>query len=431
MTAGETRLLMSGVGRAGQEPWPHGPVGRARDLVRRGELDAAGALLTDVLAGESAAGDFAALFQSLRQLCVACAGHRRRADELETEARRHRALEDQIRRAIDGLVAGWAEDVPAAGGDAPATGPEAGAGWLRLMAGRSRGPSRGPPSIGDASPPGAAHEPSARAPAAVEPDVVAPPPQVLPPDAIRVRVLGPLDVVLGDLAVERWHSLKARAVFQYLVMGADRPVRRELLMETFWPGHSRESARNNLNVALHNLRRTLQDHGGGHHVLYADGRYCLNPELSWRIDRDEFLRGLEEAHALRDAGRREEGIDAYRRATEIYGGPLFEDDTLSEWHLAEQRHLEELYLCALEDLGELHLERNDPSRAAQAGEQALTSDPCRESAHRLLMRCYAEQHQQQLVSRQLQMCVNTLRRRLGVAPADETLRLFKELTAGG
>jgi DNA-binding SARP family transcriptional activator len=163
-------------------------------------------------------------------------------------------------------------------------------------------------------------------------------------------------------------------------------------------------------------------------VVYGDGRYVLNPELSWWVDLDEFLGWLKEADAHRAAGRRRDAVDAYSSATELYRGPLFEDDTLSEWHLAEQRHLEDRHFRALEELGELHLELEDPTVAVEAGQRVLAGDPCRESAHRLLMRCYAAQYQQHLVSRQLQMCVTALRRRFGVSPTAETFRLYRELT---
>jgi DNA-binding SARP family transcriptional activator len=44
------------------------------------------------------------------------------------------------------------------------------------------------------------------------------------------------------------------------------------------------------------------------------------------------------------------------------------------------------------------------------------------------MRCYASQHQQQLVSRQYRICVTALRDELGVTPSGETTQLFHALT---
>jgi len=44
-----------------------------------------------------------------------------------------------------------------------------------------------------------------------------------------------------------------------------------------------------------------------------------------------------------------------------------------------------------------------------------------------LMRCYASQHEQQLVSRQDRVCAAALRDELGVSPSDETTQLFRDL----
>ncbi len=44
------------------------------------------------------------------------------------------------------------------------------------------------------------------------------------------------------------------------------------------------------------------------------------------------------------------------------------------------------------------------------------------------MRCYASQHQQQLMSRQYRVCAAALRDELGVSPSGETTQLFHALT---
>jgi len=247
---------------------------------------------------------------------------------------------------------------------------------------------------------------------------------------VTALILGPLELSVAGRHVVRWNSLKARAVFQYLLIHRGRPVRRDVLMDLQWPNHTYTSARNNLNVTLYSLRNTLEGPWQGlQPILYQDGCYALNSELKWWIDRDEFLSELSKAHLVRSSGHPMEAIGHYQKAVELYRGSLFEDDPAGDWYLAEQRHLNEFYLQALESVGEMYLDLGDSASAQQFAQLALARDPCCESVHRLLMRCYASEHKQQLVSRQYSICVNALRDELGVSPGAETLRLFHDLTS--
>ena len=124
-----------------------------------------------------------------------------------------------------------------------------------------------------------------------------------------------------------------------------------------------------------------------------------------------------------------EAISHYQKVVELYRGSLFEDDSTGDWYLTEQRQLNELYLQALESLGEIYFNLGEPASAQRFAQLALARDPCCESVHRLLMRCYASEHKQQLVSRQYSICVKALRDELGVSPGVETLRLFHDLTS--
>jgi len=235
-------------------------------------------------------------------------------------------------------------------------------------------------------------------------------------------------VQVAGRRVPRWTSLKARSVFQYLLIHRDRPIRRDVLMALQWPDHSHSSARNNLNVALYSLRNTLEGLGQDvQPIVYRDGCYILNSELTWWVDRNEFLAAVEDARRANREDRPERVIGAYRKAIGLYRGPLFEDDGDGEWYLPEQRRLQDLYGQALEGIADIHFRLGELADAQQFGQLALGHDPCSESVHRMLMRCFASQHQQQLVSRQYRECVDALRDELGVSPSDETTKLFRAL----
>jgi len=362
---------------------------RAIELIYTGQFDRAESLLQDLATSVSPGDDWAPTVKAVRPLMWDAAEHRRLADELDAAAQRHRVAERELCEAIEGALA--------------------------------RGARANGSPVGSASNPPHVREPTPRQPAGASGGVRT-------TLRLEVRMLGAFEIAIEGRHITRWGSLKARALLQYLAFHSDRPVRRDLLMDAFWPGHTYGSARNNLNVSLYNLRRTLQNRSGSQCILYADGCYLLNPGLLWWIDRTEFLAALDRARALSRADLGQEAIAEYEQAITLYRGPLFEDDTASEWHLSEQRHLDDLYMEALERLGELRLELGDPTAARQAAQRALANDPCRESAHRLLMRCYAEEQQHHLVSRQLQICVSALRRQFGITPAPETVQVFEALT---
>src|SRR5215831_16021297 len=301
--------------------------------------------------------------ESVRRLRVWGAEHLRLAAELEAAARCCRLIEQELNRQIDATLAGshhetdaledHRADVPPAGSHRKghrksrrATGVS---GWSRLFAPRGhsahRRTGKEPAKVSAATP-----FPPAIAPSA-QPLLVSP---GRPEADVTALILGPLELSVAGRQVVRWNSLKARAVFQYLLIHRGRPVRRDVLMDLQWPNHTYTSARNNLNVALYSLRNTLEGPWQGlQPILYQDGCYVLNSELKWWIDRDEFLSELSRAQLVRSSGQPMKAISHYQTAAELYRGSLFEDDPAGDWYLAEQRHLNELYLQALEILGDI------------------------------------------------------------------------------
>jgi DNA-binding SARP family transcriptional activator len=398
-----------------------------RRLAENPSIQAVERVLAGLANAPSGAG---AGIEAVRTLRRWGAEYLRVADDLEAAARCCRLAEREIGQRIDALLVHWEGQpgpAPARQRDAPAgTHRRRGLrGWFRRLSHRGRAGQR---QRGDRPVPGrharrapplvlsSASSRQQHAPAAPAADVAA-------------LVLGPLELSVAGRRVPRWNSLKARAVFQYLLIHQDRPVKRDVLIDLQWPDHSYNSARNNLNVALHSLRGTLQGPGQGvQPILYRDGCYLLNPDLTWWIDRNEFLSALHDAERARRGRQPEQIIGAYEKAIQLYRGPLFEDDPAGEWYLLEQGHLKDLYLQALEHVADAYRDLGELTAAVRFGQLAISTDPCCEPAHRLLMRCFASQHQQQLVCRQYRFCVTALQDELGVRPGEETVQLFRSLT---
>jgi DNA-binding SARP family transcriptional activator len=247
-----------------------------------------------------------------------------------------------------------------------------------------------------------------------------------PPD-VAVRALGPLSVEVHGTPVRAWGGARIRTVFQYLLLRR-RPVHREVLMELLWPGYPHGSARNNLNVCMYGLRRVLGTGGCQDFVVYQDGYYALNPDLDWSLDWPRFVQAAERARCAVAAGQVEIALVHARRAVDEYGGPLFEGDTVADWCTAERAAMSELFMQTLERMARLYLDWADIDGAQHALQRLLWEDGCRESAHRLLMVCYARRNQRDSIVRQFRRCTRTLKEELDVAPSDETVRLYRQLT---
>jgi DNA-binding SARP family transcriptional activator len=242
-------------------------------------------------------------------------------------------------------------------------------------------------------------------------------------------VLGPFEVKVGGKQVQGWGGQKNRSLIQYLLLHPDRPVHREVLMELLWPGHTYASARNNLNVCIYGVRQALRAGSpADRFILYQDNCYILDPNVTWQVDRDRFVSLVTTARTA-STGEIRRAIDLYLEASALYRGPLFEDDLNCDWFASERRMLHELYLQSLGELGDLYLAERDFGAATDTAKRVLDEDVCRESAHRLLMRCYSLQNQRSLVARQFQLCIEALQREFSLSPTEETVSLFHALTA--
>jgi DNA-binding SARP family transcriptional activator len=375
---------------------------------------------------DNAAGYTSTGIEAAHKLRLWRADYLRLTAELDAATRSFHLIERELSRRIEAALADWEQRFEVAGPEAM----ERRAfvvgrpGWLRGL--RRQGQAQPAPGTPE-DPSSERGELLAPVPLAYKP---APPSSQIYNADIAAHILGPLELSVAGARVLRWSSLKARAIFQYLLLHQDRPVRRDVLMELEWPEHSHNSARNNLNVALYNLRNTLDVKSlDVQAILHKEGCYLLNPALTYWIDRNEFLSMIHDAQRARQAGGIQQAIDASRSAVQLYRGPLFEDDLACEWYLTERRNLKELYLQALEFLAATYCDLDQLLIAIEFGQQAINTDPCYEPGHRLLMRCYARQHQQQLVGRQYQLCTAALRDELGVSPAAETVQLFHVLTS--
>lgn len=243
-----------------------------------------------------------------------------------------------------------------------------------------------------------------------------------------VFCLGPFRFYDDEQAIVDWPNRRSKSVLKYLLLHGDQPVRRELLMETFWPDHEPSAARNNLNVAIYTLRQALRRGSAERStILFRDESYALNPALGVWLDVDEFRRRARAGRWAMRRGHMADAVREYETAVELYQGDLLEEDVYEAWTEQPRRELREAYVDALNFLAGHAFEAGQDAACVGHGRKLLAVEPADEATHRRLMRAYARQNQRYLAIRQYQQCVEALREHLDVAPDAETVRLYESI----
>lgn len=265
---------------------------------------------------------------------------------------------------------------------------------------------------------------------AVVPVAPPPPPPPVPPIAdlsqphLVVYTLGDFSIYQDDQPISDWPSGKGKAILKYLLLHRQRPVAKEVLMDTFWPEADGDAARNNLNVAIYNLRRSLRSrHSRFSHILYRDDAYMLNPELRIWCDAEAFSRHYGEARRLEGNGRLPEAMVAYQAAEALYQGPFLAEDRYESWLDPHRQRLEEEYLHTLKRLSHSYYQQEAFAACITVCRKLLLQDSFDEETHRCLMACYYQQGNRNLALRQYHTCVAALQE-LEVEPEAATTELY-------
>jgi DNA-binding SARP family transcriptional activator len=237
---------------------------------------------------------------------------------------------------------------------------------------------------------------------------------------LSVRVLGELDLRLGETSVPPLESARAESLLTYLLLHRDAPVPRQRLAFLLWPDSTEAQARTNLRHVLHNLRRALPD---SERFLEVTPR-----TLRWRPDAPLKLDIAVFEGALARAG--DDDVDALREAAEAYTGDLLEG-AYDAWLLEERERLRQSYLDALDRLARRLAKAGETAGAIVYAERLVRHDPLREPAYRLLMRLHDERGDRARALRAYHACAAALGRELGVEPAPPTRELYEALLPVG
>jgi DNA-binding SARP family transcriptional activator len=110
-----------------------------------------------------------------------------------------------------------------------------------------------------------------------------------------------------------------------------------------------------------------------------------------------------------------------------YRGDFASDAPYEQWTLLPRESLRITYIDALDRLSNIQLSVGRLDECIATGHRILDVDPCREDAHRTLMRCYVQRGERAEALRHYRRCEEILRAELDVAPEPATSALFEQI----
>ena len=234
-------------------------------------------------------------------------------------------------------------------------------------------------------------------------------------DPLEIRLLGPLEVLVGGRAVNVTGS-KRDALLALLALRGGRVVGVDALIEALWGERLPAAPRNAVQHHVARLRAVL---GSGSIVASPDG-YGLR-DASVDVLRFEEL--LAEARAGLREGDARAGAEAVAQALELWRGPALQGLTDTDWLSAEARRLEALRVDALEERFEAALALGQHREIVSELRAALEEDPFRERLWGQLMLALYRSGRQADALETFREARRVLAEQLGLEPVPELRRL--------
>lgn len=248
---------------------------------------------------------------------------------------------------------------------------------------------------------------------------------------LSVNMLGVIEIfrdAARPFAPDAWVTRRARDILCFLAARPFMRAPKDLLIDTFWGEDDFEVVQKNFHPTVSYIRKALNSRQPFrlNFLVYRDGEYMLTSEFTYRIDVHEFERSIDEADVARRAGRQDEQLECLERAVRLYRGE-FMAGSYEPWVEAPRAHYLQKYLRSVETLALAAEARGDWVQSLDLADRILREDSFREDVHCVAMRAHAALGNRGAVREQFETLRKALDEELGVEPAPETRRSYKEL----
>jgi LuxR family maltose regulon positive regulatory protein len=242
-------------------------------------------------------------------------------------------------------------------------------------------------------------------------------PAVTPPTVV-VTTFGEATVKVDGktIAHTEWKGPLVKELFFYLF--ENEPVRREVILDVFWPEYSMAKAQSVFHASLYRMRRLLPK--GLISYDNANGVYVIDKSIDYWYDAWAFLDLIKRARAEKDKET------LLEQAISIYHGE-FLPSIYSDWCLERREMYQRMFIQGLTSLAALQMKSKRFNEAASQYRKAVEVEPFQEELHRGLMRALSDAGQHRDALQHYEQLVALLETELKLPPSMETKALFDQV----
>ena len=247
-------------------------------------------------------------------------------------------------------------------------------------------------------------------------------------EAVRICVLGPLEVFARGGERLPLCSPQARAVLALLLLGSGAVVPLDRLVEGVWGERPPASAVLKVQGHICTLRKMLRPAGAPELLVTRPPGYQLLTEY-YRCDMDEFTADLRHAAALSALGDIEQACEVLDVALASWRGAALADVPSEQ----VQRHvvrINGLRSIAVQDKARLDLRLGRTLRAIEQLGPEVDAYPLDERAREILIHAYLRLGQRHAALACYESGRTRLRDELGISPGPRLLRLERAIRHG-
>jgi DNA-binding SARP family transcriptional activator len=245
-------------------------------------------------------------------------------------------------------------------------------------------------------------------------------------DPMLICLLGGFRLLRYGQPADSLITGKAMTLLSTLALHLNTGVPRETLLEHLWPDNESGQSSVSLHSLIYSLHRRLRSEQFAEApIVYANGSYALNVSAGVSTDVVRFDALVASGNRLAASGQELEASCQYERALALYRGNLTTGTDV--YAVIERERLHANFLSILAWLADRSYQDADYPAALAQALRLLAHDPCREDAHRLVMRAYVRRGERAQALRQYRLCEIILRREFDAAPELATTALFNRI----